>query len=154
MADSSFTFWTVTEFFFSWIFLISGRLNLRMWNLRMWRISCLLLHSLPLCLILCLLLILIKSFMALDLIFTDMLVSCYCFGASLVAQMVKNPSAMQGSWVRSLVRKISWRREWLPSPILLPEEFQGQRSLVAYTPLGCKELDMTEWLTHTCVLLS
>ena len=67
-----------------------------------------------------------------------------CFGASLVAQMVKNPSAMQGSWVRSLVRKISWRREWLPSPILLPEEFQGQRSLVAYTPLGCKELDMTE----------
>ena len=68
-----------------------------------------------------------------------------CFGASLVAQMVKNPSAMQGSWVRSLVRKISWRREWLPSPILLPEEFQGQRSLVAYTPLGCKELDMTEY---------
>ena len=40
--------------------------------------------------------------MALDLIFTDMLVSCYCFGASLVAQMVKNPSAMQETQVQSL----------------------------------------------------
>ena len=28
-------------------------------------------------------------------------------------------------------------------------EFHGQRSLVAYNPWGCKESDMTEWLTHT-----
>ena len=27
--------------------------------------------------------------------------------------------------------------------------FRGQRSLVGYSPWGCKELDMTEWLTHT-----
>ena len=27
-------------------------------------------------------------------------------------------------------RKIPWRREWLPTPIFLPGEFHGQRSLV------------------------
>ena len=25
-----------------------------------------------------------------------------------------------------------WRREWLPTPVLLPGEFHGQRSLVGY----------------------
>ena len=28
------------------------------------------------------------------------------------------------------VRKFSWRREWLPTPVFLPEEFHEQRSLV------------------------
>ena len=44
---------------------------------------------------------------------------------------------------------IPWRKEWLPTPVFLPGEFQGQRSLVGYGPWGHKELDMTEWLTHT-----
>ena len=30
------------------------------------------------------------------------------------------------------VRKIPWRREWLPTPVFLPEEFHGQRSLEGY----------------------
>ena len=45
--------------------------------------------------------------------------------------------------------KISCRREWLPTPVFLPGEFHGQRSLVGYSPWspwGLKELDMTEWL--------
>ena len=29
------------------------------------------------------------------------------------------------------VGKLPWRREWLPTPVLLPEEFHGQRSLWA-----------------------
>ena len=29
-------------------------------------------------------------------------------------------------------------------PVLLPGEFQGQRSLTGYSPWGHKELDMTE----------
>ena len=37
---------------------------------------------------------------------------------------------------------IPWRKEWLPTPVFLPGEFQGQRSLVGYRPWGCKELDM------------
>ena len=34
------------------------------------------------------------------------------------------------------VGKIPWRREWLPSPVFLPGEFHGQRSLGGYSPLG------------------
>ena len=34
-----------------------------------------------------------------------------------------------------------------PTPVLLPGEFHGQRSLAGYSPWGCKELDMTEQLT-------
>ena len=44
------------------------------------------------------------------------------------------------------VRKIPWRRNWQPTPVLLPGKFHGQRSLVGYSPWGCKELDTTEWL--------
>ena len=32
------------------------------------------------------------------------------------------------------VRKIPWRRERLPTPVILPEEFHGQWSLVGYSP--------------------
>ena len=44
------------------------------------------------------------------------------------------------------VRKISWRRKWQPIPVFLPEESHGERSLAGYSPWGCKEWDMTEWL--------
>ena len=37
-----------------------------------------------------------------------------------------------------------WRREWQLTPAFLPGEFHGQRSLVGYSPWGCKEYDMTE----------
>ena len=46
------------------------------------------------------------------------------------------------------IRKIPWRREWQPTPVFLPGEFHGQRSLVGYNPWDRKELDMTEQLTH------
>ena len=42
-----------------------------------------------------------------------------------------------------------WRTEWLPTPVFLSGEFQGQRSLAGYSLWGCKELDTNEWLTHT-----
>ena len=37
-----------------------------------------------------------------------------------------------------------WRREWLPSPVVLPGEFHGQRSLAGYSLWGHKESDITE----------
>ena len=55
--------------------------------------------------------------------------------ASLVAHMVKNLPAMQGAWIR----KIPQRRECQPTPVFLPGESHGQRSLVAYSSLGHKE---------------
>ena len=45
------------------------------------------------------------------------------------------------------VRKIPWRREWLPTPVFLPGKSQGQRSLVGYSPWGCKESDTVEQLS-------
>ena len=47
----------------------------------------------------------------------------------------------------SWVRKIPWRKEWLLTPVFLPGEFHGHRSLVGYSPWVHKELDMTEPLT-------
>ena len=32
------------------------------------------------------------------------------------------------------VGKIRWRREWLPTPVFLPGEVHGQRSLAGYSP--------------------
>ena len=42
------------------------------------------------------------------------------------------------------VRKISWRRAWQPTPVFLPGESHGQRSLVGYSPWDHKESDRTE----------
>ena len=52
------------------------------------------------------------------------------------------------------VRKIPWRREWQPTPVFLPGECHGQKSLVGCRPWGRKESDMTEGLTLsllTCI---
>ena len=59
--------------------------------------------------------------------------------------MVKNLPAMKETQVPSL----GWedgndRREWLLTPVFLPEEFYGQRSLAGYSPWGHKESDVTE----------
>ena len=51
------------------------------------------------------------------------------------------------TWFNLWVGKITWRREWLPTPVFLPREFCGQKSLVGYSPWACKELDITEQLT-------
>ena len=62
--------------------------------------------------------------------------------------MVKNLPANAGDIKRPRfypwVGMISWRREWLPTPIFLSGEFHGQRSLVGYSPWDCRELETTE----------
>ena len=42
------------------------------------------------------------------------------------------------------VRKIPWRRAWQRTPVFLPGEFHGQRSLAGYSPWGHKKSDTTE----------
>ena len=42
------------------------------------------------------------------------------------------------------VGKIPWRKAWQPTPVFLPGESHGQRSLVGYSPQGHKESNMTE----------
>ena len=46
------------------------------------------------------------------------------------------------------IGKIPWRRAWKPTPVFLPGESHGQKSLVGYSPWSHKESDMTEH-THT-----
>ena len=40
--------------------------------------------------------------------------------------------------------RIPWRRAWQPTPVFLPEESHGQRSLAGYSPWGSTEPDTTE----------
>ena len=40
-----------------------------------------------------------------------------------------------------------WRRKWQPTPVFLPGESHGQRSLAGYSPWGHKELGTTERLS-------
>ena len=61
--------------------------------------------------------------------------------------MVKNLPAMWETWVLSLGQEDPLRKTWQPTPVVLPGESHGQRSLVGYSPWGHKELDITECLT-------
>ena len=66
--------------------------------------------------------------------------------ASVVAQTVKNLPAMRETWNNPWVGKIPQRRAWQPTPIFLPGESHGPRSLAGYRPWGRKKADMTERL--------
>ena len=46
-----------------------------------------------------------------------------------------------------LISSNNWRRrQWHPTPVLLPGKSHGRRSLVGCSPWGCYESDTTEWL--------
>ena len=62
------------------------------------------------------------------------------YGASLVAEMVKNPPAN----AEDLSSILGLGREWLPTPIFLPGESRGQRNPASNSPWDCEELDMND----------
>ena len=62
--------------------------------------------------------------------------------------MVKNPPAMLETWAQSLVGKIPWRRERLPTPIFWPREFHG-----LYSSCYRKTSDTTERLSLSLYIL-
>ena len=57
--------------------------------------------------------------------------------------MVKNLPTVPELRFNPWVRKMPWRREWLPTSIFLPGEFHGKKSLAGYSPWGHKERDTT-----------
>ena len=61
-----------------------------------------------------------------------------------MAQMVKNLPAMQETWVRSLCWEDPLEEGMQPTPVFLPGESHGQRSLAGYGPWGHKDSDTTE----------
>ena len=66
--------------------------------------------------------------------------------ASPVGQMVKNLPAMKETQLPSLGWEDPLEKEMATTPVLLRRESYGWRSLVGYSPWGCKESDMTERL--------
>ena len=47
---------------------------------------------------------------------------------------------------KSRVQHLEWRKQWHPTPVLLPGKSHGQRSLVGCSPRGHEESDTTERL--------
>ena len=51
---------------------------------------------------------------------------------------------------------IPWRRKWQPTPVFLPGRFHGQKSLMGYSPWGCKRvrhdlaINNNDWWEYPC----
>ena len=67
--------------------------------------------------------------------------------------MVEKPPVKQDTCVRSLGRKDPLERAWQPTPVFLPGELHGQRSLAGYSPRVAKSRTQLKQLgTHACML--
>ena len=62
------------------------------------------------------------------------------------AECKKQVNFQQGRSFLSFSFEGIWRRQWHPTPVLLPGKSHGQRSLVGCGPWGHEELDTTERL--------
>ena len=67
------------------------------------------------------------------------------YRASLVAPWIKTLPAMQETCFRSLGREDPLEKEMQPTPVFLPGESHGQRSLAGCSPWGRKS---QTWLSH------
>ena len=68
--------------------------------------------------------------------------------------MVKNPPVnTEDTGATGLIPASgrSLEEKWQPSPVLLPTESHGQRSLVGYSPKGHKKSDTTEHTPMVCI---
>src|SRR5574337_975843 len=54
-------------------------------------------------------------------------------------------SVLQGQ-ICLLLQVFLWRRQWQPTPVLLPGKSHGRKSLVGFSPWGREESDTTERL--------
>ena len=74
--------------------------------------------------------------------------------STLGPHIIKNRLAVQETWVRSLGEESPLEKGMAPHSSLLAGESHELRSLVAYSPWGCKELDTTAQLTHSRICSS
>ena len=69
--------------------------------------------------------------------------------------MVKNLPSVQEMWVRFLGQEDTLEEDMQSTPVFLPGESHGQRSLEGYSSWGHKELDTAEQLsTYTLLSIS
>ena len=64
-----------------------------------------------------------------------------------MTQLLKNLFEMQDTQVRPLGQGDPLEIEWQPTPVILPREFHGQRSLTGYSPWVCKESNTVEQIS-------
>ena len=69
----------------------------------------------------------------------------------LVSTLLQDSTLVQAKGLklsvkRTLLADMDWRRQWHPTPVLLPGKSHGWRSLVGCNPWGQEESDMTERL--------
>ena len=64
----------------------------------------------------------------------------WCSGKESVCQCRRSRRSGFNPWVGN----VPWRRKWQPTPVFLPGESHGQRSLENHSPKGCKEPDETK----------
>ena len=81
-------------------------------------------------------------------------------GVGILSLLQGNFPTQESNWVFLHCRQIlsrlscqgsSGRREWQLTPVFLPGEFRGQKSLVGYSPKRRKELEVTEAIKHACL---
>ena len=71
----------------------------------------------------------------------DKVSACNAGDPGLIPGLGRSPGEGNGNLLQC-----SWRRKWQPTPVFLPGESHGQRSLAGYSPRGCEESDTTERL--------
>ena len=69
--------------------------------------------------------------------------------ATLQIKLV-SPSSVGGHYFLYNVQLFPWRSTWQPTPVFLPRESHGQRSLTGYSPEDYKESQITKVTYHTC----
>ena len=67
---------------------------------------------------------------------------CVCFWGLFSERSMTSPFAEE----LVCFRMYQWRRQWQPTPVLLPGKSHGRRSLVGCSPWGCEESDTIERL--------
>ena len=72
----------------------------------------------------------------------------YCHDTYLLKKMLSSTTNMLGvlTVIIATIYGLGWRRQWHPTPVLLPGKSHGRRSLVGCSPWGRTELDTTEQL--------
>ena len=80
-----------------------------------------------------------------------MLLICILFisSGSVVQESACDAGDTQETQVQSPSQEDPLEKEMTPTAVFLPGKSHRQRSLVGYSPWSCKELDMTEQLSHT-----
>ena len=70
-----------------------------------------------------------------------------CLAKGYVYRNAKNEARayIKVNWI-GYVSCIERRRQWQPTPVLLPRNSYGRRSLVGCCSWGCYQSDTTEWL--------